>query len=74
MKMEEKTVIQQSISEKEYDKLIVNYRADRQWYLLSKHKNRCSDGTNITPNASRAVQKLLEDPKPDLKEFRSGIN
>jgi len=65
----QKTVIQQSISEEEYDKLDSKLQGGSSNGIFYQNiRTDVRDGPNTyTPNASRAVQKLLEDPKTRFK-------
>jgi len=65
----EKTVIQQSISKVEYDKLDSNLQGGSSNGIFFQNiRTDIRDSTQTyTPNASRAVQKLLEDPKTRFK-------
>jgi len=65
----EKTVIQQSISEDEYNKLDSKLQGgSSNGVFFQKIRTDVRDGARTyTPNASRAVQKLLEDPKTKFK-------
>ena len=65
----QKTVIQQSISEKEYDKLDSKLQGGSSNGIFYQNiRTDVRNGPNTyTPNASRAVQKLLEDPKTRFK-------
>ena len=65
----EKTVIQQSISEVEYKKLDSNLQGGSSDGIFYQNiRTDVRDGANTyTPNASREVQKLLEDPKTRFK-------
>ena len=65
----EKTVIQQSISKIEYDKLDSNLQGGSSNGIFFQNiRTDIRDSTQTyTPNASREVQKLLEDPKTRFK-------
>ena len=65
----EKTVIQQSISEEEYKKLDSKLQGGSSNGIFFQNiRTDIRNGPNTyTPNASRAVQKLLEDPKTKFK-------
>ena len=65
----EKTVIQQSISKIEYDKLDSNLQGGSSNSIFYQNiRTDIRNGPNTyTPNASREVQKLLEDPKTRFK-------
>jgi len=65
----EKTVIQQSISEVEYDKLESTLQGGSSDGIFYQNiRTDIRDGSQTyTPNASREVQKLLEDPKTRFK-------
>ena len=65
----EKTVVQQSISKAEYDKLDSNLQGGSSNGIFYQNiRTDLRNGPNTyTPNASRAVQKLLEDPKTRFK-------
>lgn len=64
-----KTVIQQSISEEEYNKLDSKLQGGSSNGIFFQNiRTDIRNGSNTyTPNASRAVQKLLEDPKTKFK-------
>ena len=65
----EKTVIQQSISEVEYDKLESTLQGGSSDGIFYQNiRTDIRDGRQTyTPNASREVQRLLEDPKTRFK-------
>ena len=65
----EKTVIQQSISEVEYNKLNSNLQGGSSDGIFYQNiRTDIRDGRQTyTPNASREVQRLLEDPKTRFK-------